>query len=426
MLKRNVILIVASVGILAAASFVFLLFAPGNPGTDTRTQNPNPRGSTSEKPTKTVLSEVTPVLDQTPASSMPSPLSDVEEALANIHTTNAPYVADVIAVMDDRVQKYISLLRSETVADSLRRNYMSSEDVLVQSMLPFEEVSDWTTNRDMKLILRGRRVRKLYDEVKAAVLSGDADAVLDGIDQQVDFDLNSFASTKREHERALRAGENFAEVEDRYVSPQAVFPLHLPDGVLPRTLSATSRSLEVSSYLLGEIPRLRSVNTLLKIADFTRPENIESETKATENGHSYKQATWRSGVKAANLYSVADALDKVLTSEEIASSLGSEQTRLVDEYRLWRTGQDWPDREYVTSYAYSSTRTSYDPAGTLFDTDTASATQGRLQLPLPIPSEHVSTYRRSGQLVRDEKQGFAPTDLDAIYQFARRIVSSED
>ena len=197
MLKRNVILIVASVGILAAASFVFLLFAPGNPGTDTRTQNPNPRGSTSEKPTKTVLSEVTPVLDQTPASSMPSPLSDVEEALANIHTTNAPYVADVIAVMDDRVQKYISLLRSETVADSLRRNYMSSEDVLVQSMLPFEEVSDLTTNRDMKLILRGRRVRKLYDEVKAAVLSGDADAVLDGIDQQVDFDLNSFASTKK-------------------------------------------------------------------------------------------------------------------------------------------------------------------------------------------------------------------------------------
>jgi hypothetical protein len=107
----------------------------------------------------------------------------------------------------------------------------------------------------------------------------------------------------------------------------------------------------------------------------------------------------RGQMRVINPLFLADAFDRILSRPD---------SPIYEVYMAWRNEQQFPAREVVTLYPYTSQRLPQDLAATVSG---PSVERPSVQFELPLPS------RKSGE--GQTQRGLTPEAIDRIIEFAR-------
>lgn len=417
------------VTLLAAVAFVALLIVLivklGSPSPNETTFQTIDTPSTSNLATHPSTS-----LDSDPqAPDLPPPpsaLNDLEEAVANTTGSDAPRLEDANRLHQARTDEYIRMLDEEDMATSLRRLYMHSEIVSLMAAGDGRITVSMTYN-DMMMAMKSRRYRKLYEQVVAEREQADpkttirlmADSVdqhlarLDQIREAVHAQITADPTLLNDHQRYRD------EVHDRWIGPQAVLPITMPDGVLPVTLTGAELALQTTANLLGHSESAHALPSLLKIADYDATQiarTINDLRGVTYSDQAYRN-TSRLG-RPSDMAVLVDAMDRILVADK---PLNQQQAQLKQDYLSWRTERQWPDRISVASYAYNTPQSPHEIQGKFFSPHLGGEFKQQIMIEAPLSPAYSKEFTNSnGEHVVQVQPGISTQDAEQIVEWARQ------
>jgi len=357
---------------------------------------------------------------------LPSALSEVEKARENILIPKTPDVNDVVLPMRDRNERYVSLLRNETLEESFRRLYMYNEVVLIQmhSNLSFDYPR---SIRNIRYAMGSRRYSKLHQDLQVAIDEGAVDHYVKAVASRIADSIDEYRDVQEKYIDEVRANPQLSResqafqdrLADTYIRPAAVFPLGIKEGHLPRTVEGISLELDILANLLGQSGDVDSLAPLVQIADSSVSYSDETAGWPSFSGESY----FRHG-RMANIFVVASAIDRVLLNA-VKTKSGVIDAGVLNDYTRWRKSKEWPSREEMYIYPFDTKKSSYHLPRSVFGASELSSDE-YITISLPIPAQEVFSARNTetGENVKEILPGLTIGDAEEIIDWARNLAES--